>query len=135
MIDKVYEFNETLLMIPRRPVGMLGDDEAIHLEKALREELQEFVDGQKLGDMIATVDSLIDLVYFAFGGLYKMGVPVDAAVEIFHAMHDCNMTKRRGSVERRAVGLVADAVKPDGWVPPEERIGEILSRYAHNDRN
>lgn len=130
MIDKVYEFNETLLRIPRRSLGMLSQDEAVHLEKALKEEVQEFVDGQKLGDMIATVDSLIDLAYFAFGGLYKMGIPVEAAMEIFHAVHDCNMTKKRGAVARRAVGQVADAVKPDGWVPPEERIGEILSRHA-----
>ena len=36
------------------------------------------------------------------------------------------MSKRLGIVEKRGNGVVPDAIKPKGWVPPEDRIRDIL---------
>ena len=40
------------------------------------------------------------------------------------------MEKKLGTVAKRAVEGAADAVKPEGWVSPEERIIEILDTFG-----
>jgi predicted HAD superfamily Cof-like phosphohydrolase len=47
-------------------------------------------------------------------------------VEIQTAVHEANMEKKLGVVAKRGDGSAADAVKPEGWIPPEGRIEAIL---------
>lgn len=126
MYEQVSEFNSLILGIKDRVLGPLSQSEAIHLQKALHEEANELMEGVDEHDFIKQIDSLIDSIYFALGGLYKMGLSTDQVINIFNAVHDANMTKKKGVVQKRFVDGSVDAIKPDGWVPPEERIAEIL---------
>jgi predicted HAD superfamily Cof-like phosphohydrolase len=128
MMREVAEFNRTILRIEPRPIGVMKDEEALHLAKCLHEEASEFHDAFLVGDLIGTVDALIDSIYFALGGFHKMGLPPELVDQIFLAVHDANMTKRKGIVKDRDTGA-PDAVKPDGWTPPEERIGLLIDAY------
>lgn len=128
MMTQVIEFNRDILGIAARAIEPLNFTESSHLIKCLNEETQEFKEAYEYGDFIKQTDSLLDLVYFALGGLYKMGFTADMTAEIFTAIHEANMTKKKGKVAHRDTGA-ADAVKPNGWIPPEQRIADILDRY------
>jgi predicted HAD superfamily Cof-like phosphohydrolase len=128
-MEQVIEFNHGLLKIEPRPLGLMPDSEVNHLVKCLYEEADELDEGHREGDIIKAVDSLIDSMYFALGGLYKLGLTPEAVQEIFTAVHEANMEKTKGAVARRDTGA-ADAIKPINWVGPEQLIGEILDRMT-----
>jgi predicted HAD superfamily Cof-like phosphohydrolase len=130
MIHQVVEFNRTILGIEQRELGIPQYNEVHHLIKCLNEETVEFLRAYKMGDFIGMIDALIDNLYFGLGGLYKLGLTPEAVIEIFGAVHDANMTKKAGIVQHRATEGCVDAVKPESWVPPEERISQILDRYT-----
>jgi predicted HAD superfamily Cof-like phosphohydrolase len=52
-----------------------------------------------------------------------MGLPFD---KIFDHVHTCNLQKQRGVGPR---GNAIDAIKPEGWVPPEQGIAKLLEDY------
>lgn len=125
MVNSVIRFNQQVLDIQPRELGVMVEGEANATVKALVEESQEFADAYHDQDILGQVDALIDSIYFAIGGLYKMGlsgVQIDAA---FEAVHQCNMKKKLGIVEKRNNPL-GDAVKPQDWSGPEEALAEIL---------
>lgn len=124
--QQVVTFNHEVLGIEPRTLGVMSDDEIDHLGKAIIEELNELHAAHDDSDIVGCVDALIDLLYFAKGGLYKLGVTDDKFSRIFTAVHEANMSKRLGIVEKRGNGVVPDAIKPKGWVPPEDRIRDIL---------
>ena len=124
-VQDVIAFNQEILKIEPRPLNLLPSHEATHLSKALEEEMVEFTCADEEADLVGCVDALMDLMYFAVGGLYKMGLTADQIVECQKAVHDANMTKKKGVVAKRDNGT-ADAIKPIGWVSPEERIKKIL---------
>lgn len=80
---------------------------------AMHEELAEFLQADELEDEL---DALLDLVYFALGRVVEMGILPGPA---FEAVHQANMTKRRGELSKRPGSLGYDAVKPEGWEPPD----------------
>jgi len=95
---------------PDKPTLLAGQLEE-DLRTCLDEELSEFDEASNLEEQ---TDALIDLIYFAMGGLLKMGVAPGAA---FAQVHEANMRKRRGINETRPKQHV-DAIKPEGWTPP-----------------
>jgi len=127
--QNVAEFNEKVLKIAPRKPTMLKPEEFDISVKALREEVDEFVVSTTMGDYIGCVDAIIDLQYFAYGVLYKMGLTPEIISEIAQAVHDANMTKKLGVVAKRGDGSAADAIKPEGWVPPEVQIANILDKH------
>lgn len=127
MAQAVIEFNRDLLGIQPRPISPLSSDEFSHLSKAFSEEFgTEFREAFDQEDVIKMVDSIIDGMYFAIGGLYKMGLDADQIEACFLAVHNANMSKVAGKVARRAVGNVPDAIKPENWISPELEIAKIL---------
>lgn len=122
----VVDFNQRVLNIHQREVGMLGPAEFDISVKCLNEEVDEFIEGHTEGDIIKSIDSIVDLMYFAVGVLYKMGLDAEQIGAVCKAVHDANMEKKLGVVAKRGDGSAADAVKPEGWVGPEERIATIL---------
>jgi predicted HAD superfamily Cof-like phosphohydrolase len=130
MYEQVIEFNEKILKIEPTDLGPMSENMAKHLKKSLDEESMEFQSGHIHGDFIKQIDSIIDGLYFGFGGLYKMGLTPNQVERIFAAVHNCNMTKKIGQVTRRATEGVPDAIKPIGWIPPEEEIARILDETA-----
>lgn len=124
--QNVVEFNQQILGIEQRPIGKLPKPEFEISVKCLNEEIGEFVDNYDVDDFIGCVDAMVDLIYFANGVLYKMGLTAQEIDSCCEVVHNANMEKKRGVNSKRAVEGAADAVKPDGWVSPEERIAAIL---------
>lgn len=125
-VQQVFEFNEKVLDIGQREKGLLSDKELDYAIKAGVEELMEFEEAHKSQDFIAAVDAVIDGMYFYIGFLKRMGLTAEQVSACMTAVHQANMEKKLGVVEKRGGLGVADAVKPAGWVGPEERIAKVL---------
>lgn len=110
-VEDVAHFQKTVLKyeFPEKPTKLRGRrlrETAI----CLNEEIDELFGAANISDQ---ADALIDLIYFAFGALYQMGVP---ARKVWDEVHRANITKKRGITER---GNEIDAAKPEGWTPPD----------------
>lgn len=126
----VVEFNRDILDIQPRPFNQVTDHEFLLTSVQLSEEIAEMEDARDEDNFVGVVDAVIDLIYFAYGALYKHGLSDDQINECFVAVHEANMAKVKGIKETRVVtdsDHPADAVKPDGWVAPEDRIAIILN--------
>ena len=110
---------------------MLPDLATVSLSvKQLREEIEEFEEAVREGDLVKAIDALIDLQYFHHGIVYKMGVPSALYFLAFSEVHKANMEKQKGVKAERGDYGVPDANKPIGWQPPEEKIRELLVSYG-----
>ena len=126
MINEIYEFNRAVLGAdPRQMVLTLDLPEQEWLVAALKEEIQEFEDSQSDAEK---VDALIDLCYFAIGGLVKLGLDEDQAQDCFDAVHRANMTKKPGIKDTRPNdGSIVDAIKDENFQDPTNVIEEIIN--------
>ena len=125
-VEAVVDFNVNLLGIEPRPLSPMSDNEVNHIIKALKEELDDLADGHGNQDVVDCVDAFIDIIYWSIGGLHKLGLTSDQILRCCHIVHECNMEKKKGSVASRATDGVADAIKPEDWVGPEERMAKFL---------
>lgn len=124
MIEEICTFNSEALNIKPEDLKRLEGNDREWLITALKEELTEFQDSETLVD---DVDALLDLCYFAIGGLYRAGLTPEQIRGSFDAIHNANMAKKVGVKENReGFDGVTDAVKPEGWKSPEEKIEEII---------
>lgn len=64
-------------------------------------------------------DALIDLLYFAYGRLYEIGVFPEDFKAMWAQVHAANMKKKKGNKGR---GSDLDAIKPEGWEAPEKKF-------------
>lgn len=122
----VKHFNEGVLNLEFPPLGPMNKDVGDHLVKCLIEEAHELLEAHDQQDLVKCVDALIDSIYFAVGGLQKLGLTQDEAIRVFELVHNANMTKKRGQKEGRIVGDAADAIKTAEWIPPENAIHNFL---------
>lgn len=126
---QVVTFNQEVLGVAQRPLGMLSTAEHDISVRCLIEEAQELRDSS---DLVSCIDAAIDSIYFGMGALYKMGVDEEVFGKLFTAVHEANMEKKLGRVAKRETGA-ADAFKPLGWVSPEERLTGILLEECDSD--
>jgi predicted HAD superfamily Cof-like phosphohydrolase len=124
-VNNVIAFNRDVLKIEPRPIGMMSQDECDITAKCLTEEKDEFIEAVESNDFLGSIDALVDGIYFGIGAMYKSGLTYDQVCDCVNAVHDANMEKKLGVNAKRATGA-ADAVKPEGWIPPERRISSIL---------
>lgn len=124
---KVVKFNQDILEIAERKIGLQALDEFNLSLHQLREEIDEMEEKYHQGDLVGVLDGLIDLDYFQKGVVYKMGITEQLYNRLFGIVHDANMAKAMGKkATRLGYGNAADAVKPDGWIPPEETMYEVI---------
>lgn len=123
---QVVEFNQQVLKIDPRELNLLSPSELGITFDCLTEEVGEFLTAHSDRDIIGAIDAIIDLMYFAQGVLYKIGISPEMYEKIFTAVHEANMSKQLGVKAGRGDGIAADAIKPEGWAPPEARIRSIL---------
>lgn len=97
------------------------DEESRELNEKISEliETKEFEAEWK----IHQADALADSIFVAVGSLYKLTGSMDKTLKILQAVIDANQEK--GS-EKDENGKI---IKPVGFVPPEDRIKEILNDY------
>lgn len=125
-LNDVKAFHAKMLWpMPGRPQLMRPEDMAVRV-RMLQEEVGEIDLAFARGDLVKVVDGLLDLIYFAHGTLDWCGVCGDTYAECWDAVHDANMKKEPGSTNRG----VFDAVKPGGWVSPDEDIRKILQAHG-----
>jgi predicted HAD superfamily Cof-like phosphohydrolase len=125
IVSDVVDFNEIILGIEPRSRDHLSPEEFDISVRCLHEEVDEFKTAHGEQDYIGCIDAILDGVYFSFGILYKMGLTTEEINQCFASIHLCNMTKVRGTNAKRDTGA-ADAVKPEDWIGPEDRMREIL---------
>jgi hypothetical protein len=127
MIAEIYQFNNECLNLEERPLNPMTHKAGEHdfMVTALNEEIEEYIEGFEQQDVVKMADSLIDLCYFAIGGLRRMGITEDQARACFLAIHNANMTKKKGSNAKRG-DFADDAVKPADFIPADVQIAHIL---------
>lgn len=133
----VVEFNKEIIKLNQVPY--LNTERLEWFKTAINEELGEFeeankkyayeydtalkdnnIDGDRLLELnVDMIDAIMDLIYFALGRLYEIGVSQDDFDAMWDAIHTANMTKKRGNKGR---GSDDDAIKPEGWQGPEQRF-------------
>lgn len=124
IIDLIFDFNEQVIGLGDIPLNPLTPKQVEWLNTFVDEELcTEFQGAYQKQDIIGMCDAIGDLIYGAMGTFKKMGLTREQTRAVFTAIHNANMTKKRGNKGR---GSDEDAVKPVDFVPPEQVIGQIL---------
>lgn len=123
IIDQIFDFNEQVIGIDNVELNCLTTQQQAWTEMFVKEELTEFYEAFTKQDAVGMVDGIVDLIYGAMGTFKKMGLTRDQVRLAFTAVHEANMTKKKG---RTARGGDEDAVKPADFVPPEQKIAAIL---------
>lgn len=123
IIDQIFTFNEQVIGLGEVEKNALTVKQYEWLKKFCAEEVSEFEEAFVRQDIVGMVDAVGDLIYGAMGTFKKMGLTREEVAACFTAIHNANMTKKRGDKGR---GSDEDAVKPADFVPPEEAIGLIL---------
>lgn len=91
--------------------------------KLLREEFEEYLEGEENNDLVEIADALADLIYIACGTAVSYGIPLDV---VFDEVHRSNMAKLvNGKPIYREDGKV---LKPEGWTPPD--VERIITLYT-----
>lgn len=126
IFESIERFNKQVVGVDRSELSLLEPLENSWLLAALEEEITEYAQASDDGDLVKCVDALIDLIYFAAGGLTRLGLTSSQSQQIFDIVHTANMAKKGGAKKDRAVQSELDAYKPDGWMPPEESIRRVL---------
>jgi predicted HAD superfamily Cof-like phosphohydrolase len=124
IIDRIFRFNLDLIGVQPHPAPapfLSKDHEWTVL--AIHEEGDELETATTTVDQ---VDALVDVCVFAIGGLCKLGLTEVQVEACFNAVMDANFKKKAGANPNRPVEGVKDGYKPEGWVPPEAAIEEIL---------
>lgn len=117
----VKDFQKQILGIKLQPqIGEADESMALNIFECLREELGELLEGFMANNGVEVADALVDLIYFAYGAGYKLGLPMP---EIWDLVHAANMKKVPGITHR---GVPGDAAKPPGWEDPKIAIGILL---------
>jgi predicted HAD superfamily Cof-like phosphohydrolase len=123
IIDQIFDFNEQVIGTQDTEFNALTQKQHDWTVKFCQEELAEFSQAFEKQDIVEMVDAIGDLIYGAMGTFKKMGLNRQHVRECFAAIHNANMTKKRGDKGR---GSDEDAVKPVDFVPPEKAIADIL---------
>lgn len=115
IVKSLLEFNNAF-EIPKMDSPGLSNDELIELRiKLLKEEVEEYAEAARSGDLVEVLDALADIGYILAGTIINHGMQ-HIYDDAFDEVHRSNMAKLvDGKVLRREDGKV---MKPEGWQPP-----------------
>jgi len=122
--DMVHEFHRVYdCNISSEPKLPDREERALRIG-LLKEEYNEYIQAEKMGDLVEIADALADMLYIINGTCVSYGIPID---EIFNEVHASNMSKldQNGKVIRREDGKV---LKGPNYFKP--KILEIINRHA-----
>ena len=84
--------------------------------KLLKEEVEEYAEAARAGDIVEVIDALADIGYILAGTILNHGMQ-NIYDDAFDEVHRSNMAKLvDGKVLRREDGKV---MKPQGWTAPQ----------------
>ncbi len=100
----------------------MANERAMKRYAWMLEEINEFLDAVKSGDIVEQADAMIDTMYFALGTLVELGVKPD---ELFEIVQNANMSKlwEDGKPHYNEMGKV---IKPDGWENPHPKLAGAI---------
>tara|TARA_Y100001934_G_scaffold251742_1_gene315138 strand:- start:384 stop:788 length:405 start_codon:yes stop_codon:yes gene_type:complete len=115
IIASLLEFNNAF-EIPKLENPGIGSKELIELRiKLLQEEVAEYAEAARGGDLVEVLDALADIAYILAGTVINHGMQ-HVFDDAFAEVHRSNMAKLvDGKVLRREDGKV---MKPENWQPP-----------------
>ena len=116
LVASLLEFNQAF-DIPKLDSPDIGPEELIELRiKLLREEVEEYAEAARAGDLVEVIDALADIGYILAGTILNHGMQ-NIYDDAFDEVHRSNMAKLvDGKVLRREDGKV---MKPQGWTAPQ----------------
>ena len=116
LVASLLEFNQAF-DIPKLDSPDIGPEELIELRiKLLKEEVEEYAEAARAGDLVEVIDALADIGYILAGTILNHGMQ-NIYDDAFNEVHRSNMAKLvDGKVLRREDGKV---MKPEGWTPPQ----------------
>lgn len=123
IIDQIFDFNEQVIGTGDVDLNPLTEKQHEWTQKFCAEELTELREAFEQQDIVKMCDAVADLIYGAMGTFKKMGLNRAQVRMVFQFVHEANMTKKKGDKGR---GSDEDAVKPEDFVPPEDKIGDML---------
>ena len=123
LVASLLEFNQAF-DIPKLDSPDIGPEELIELRiKLLREEVEEYAEAARAGDLVEVLDALADIGYILAGTILNHGMQ-NIYDDAFDEVHRSNMAKLvDGKVLRREDGKV---MKPQGWTPPQ--LAQFVSK-------
>jgi predicted HAD superfamily Cof-like phosphohydrolase len=123
IVTSLLEFNQAF-DIPKLDTPDIGPEDMIELRiKLLREEVEEYAEAARAGDMVEILDALADIGYILAGTIINHGMQ-HIYDDAFNEVHRSNMAKLvDGKVLRREDGKV---MKPEGWTPPQ--LAQFLNK-------
>ena len=116
IVASLLEFNQAF-DIPKLDSPDIGSEELIELRiKLLKEEVEEYAEAARAGDLVEVLDALADIGYILAGTILNHGMQ-NIYDDAFDEVHRSNMAKLvDGKVLRREDGKV---MKPQGWTAPQ----------------
>ena len=122
IIKDVYDFNKTIIGT-EQPIKLtnLTRERLLFALTAMYEELGEFTEACNANKIEDALDAIIDLIYFAIGRAYELGITETQFIKCWNLVQEKNMAKKRGIKNR---GTDQDACKPEGWAAPD--FSEVL---------
>jgi predicted HAD superfamily Cof-like phosphohydrolase len=121
--DQLWEFHDTYDITRTRTPSLPDQDTRDLRIRILREEWEEYLEGEQNNDLVEIADALGDMIYVAYGTGVAYGLPMD---EIFNEIHRSNMSKldEWGQPIYREDGKV---LKGPNYSPPD--IAGIIARH------
>ena len=115
--NETAHFNDKVLNLTADDSGPkpLEPDRFMFRIRACLEELTEAVDAYQRGDHGEVIDAFLDNAVFSHGAVLEQNVP---AGQCFSDIITANLEKKLGSLDKRPDSGGIDAVKPEGWKPP-----------------
>lgn len=104
------------------PEGELTSEYA----QSIEDFVNEFSKNYELNDLVNSVISIALVCRGCCAIFGEFGLSSYKAERVMDAVYTANMTKKKGVNAKRGDGQAADAVKPADFIPPEEKIAEIL---------
>ncbi len=99
--------------------------------RLIEEELAEYAEAARIGDLVGIADALTDLLYVVLGAMVAHGLH-EVAEDLFAEIHRSNMSKAGpdGRPLRRSDGKI---LKPKTFSPPDLR--PILAPWIKKEAN
>jgi len=117
MGEQVKAFKEKIIGIKLpTEIGLKDADRAMFIANHNAEEIDELKQAIREGDIEEVVDAHIDNIYISIGALLELGALPRLH---FDEVHLKNMMRVRGTKSTRPDSGGFDAIKPEGWTPPD----------------
>jgi len=127
--NRTADFNGEVLDLKADDSGVkpLTPERFVFRVKACLEELEEAIAAYQRGDHGEVIDAFLDMDVFGLGAVLEMNVP---AGHCFEDIILANLAKKKGKLAKRPESGGNDAVKPEGWQPPNHDWVFSLSPVA-----